>query len=88
MEANFDLYFCCVKMGEEEKERMHDSLMIRMDFVGNTIPIVQHCSYCPYSFVINLGFPLQLRNAKSIRSTSLCCCYPDTTSSLPRWRRC
>jgi hypothetical protein len=25
MEANFDLYFCCVKMGEEEKERMHDS---------------------------------------------------------------
>jgi hypothetical protein len=46
MEANFDLYFCCVKMGEEEKERIYDLLMIRMDFVGNTILIMQYSSYC------------------------------------------
>ena len=46
MEANFDLYFCCVKMGEDEKERIYDLLMIRMDFVGNTILIMLYSSYC------------------------------------------
>ena len=62
MEANFDLYFCCVKMGEEEKERIYDLLMIRMDFVGNTILIMQYSSYCIVLW-LNLGFPLHLQNA-------------------------